>query len=114
VTRVYVPLSVDALAAFFAAGSIGGSADRFVAEDETEEAEYDALAAAAEEAVGLLDGPGRRAVVVAEVADVDAGFGFDRVVAVHADTDQVDPAARVLPELGWFATQEIEDLLGSG
>jgi hypothetical protein len=109
--RIYVPLTVDALAGLVAAGSVAAAVDRFVAEDETEEAEYDALAAAAEDAAAQLDGPGRRAVVVAEVADADAGFGFDRVVAVHADTVVIDPADRSLPELGWYATQEIPDLL---
>jgi hypothetical protein len=112
VTRIYLPLTVTGLAGHLAAGSIPASVDRFVAAEESEEAEYDALAAAAEEATGLLDGPGRRAVVVADVADEDGAVGFDRVVAVHADTEAVDPATRDLPELGWFATQEIEDLIG--
>jgi hypothetical protein len=111
-TRVYVPLTLGALAGHLSAGSIPASAERFVAAEESEEAEYEALAAAAEEAGALLSGPGRRAVVVADVADEDGAFGFDRVVAVHADTDVVDPASRDLPELGWFATQEIEDLIG--
>jgi len=111
-TRVYLPVTLTALAGHFAAGSIPASVDRFVAADESEEAEYEALAAAAEDATALLDAPGRRAVVVADVADEDGAVGFDRVVAVHADTDAVDPADRDLPELAWFATQEIGDLIG--
>jgi len=112
-TRVYVPTTVLRLAALVAAGSVPASADRYVAEDDSEESEYDALAAAADDSVAQLDGPGRRAVVVADIGDPDAGFGWDRVVAVHADTDEVDPADPDLPELGWYATQEIPALLSS-
>lgn len=112
--RIYLPTTLAGLAALVAAG-LPATVERFVAADESEDAEYDALAAAAEEAAALLDGPGRRVVVVAEVADVDGAVGLDQVVAVHADSEPVDltqlrsPAD--LPDLGWFATQEIDDLL---
>jgi hypothetical protein len=33
------------------------------------------------------------------------------VVSVHADAEDVDPADANLPELGWYAVQEIPDLL---
>jgi hypothetical protein len=110
--RVYVPATLSTLAGFVETGLVGGGEERFVAVDESEEAEYDALATAADAAAELLDGPGRRVVVVAEVPDADATFPVDLVVSVHADTDDVDPVADDLPELGWYAVQEIPDLLG--
>lgn len=109
--RIYLPSTLAGLAGFVAAGVLPASVERFTATDESEEAEYDALAAAAEDATALLDGPGRRVVVVAEVGDVDGPVSLGEVVAVHADSSTVDPGARELPELGWFATQEIDDLL---
>ena len=110
--RVYVAATRSLLAGFVAEGRVPAGDDRFVAEEESEEAEYDALAAAADAAAELLDGPGRRVVVVADVPDADAAFPISLVAAVHADTDDVDPAGRDLPELGWYAVQEIPDLLG--
>ena len=109
--RIYLPTTLEDLAAFVAAGEVPASAERYVAQDESEESEYDALAAAADDSGEQLGGPGRRAVVVAEVADPDAAFGIDRIVAVHADASAVDPSGANLPELGWYATQEIPDLL---
>ena len=109
--RIYLPTTLEDLAVFVASGSVPASAERYVAADESEEAEYDALAAAADDAAGQLPGPGRRVVVVADLPDPDLAFGTDRIVAVHADTALVDPSAANLPELGWFATQEIPDLL---
>jgi len=111
--RVYVPATVEGLAAYVRAGSVPSIAERFVAEDDTEEAEYEALSEAAESSAGLLDGPGRRVVIVADVDDEDAAFPMDLVSAVHADTDDVDPGSdpEDLPDLGWYATQEIDDLL---
>ncbi len=109
--RIYLPTTLAGLAGFVAAGVLPATAERFVSGDESEEAEYEALAAAAEDAAALLDGPGRRVVVVAEVVDVDGPVRLDQTVAVHADSSAVDPAARDLPELGWFATQEIDELL---
>jgi hypothetical protein len=113
-TRVYVPATVVALGAYVRSGVVPSTTDRFVADDETEEAEYAALAEAAEAALGLLDEDGRRVVIVADLDDEDAAFGIDEIEAVHADTDDVDAGAdpEDLPELGWFATQEIDDLLG--
>jgi hypothetical protein len=110
--RVYVPATLRSLAAFVAAGEVTADTEWFVAADESEEAEYDALATAAEAAAELLDGPGRRVVVVAEVPDPDAAFPTSLVASVHADTEDVEPAGDDLPELGWYAVQEIPDLLG--
>ena len=109
--RVYLPTTLLRLAAFVASGQVPADGDRYVAGEETEEAEYDALAEAASAAAELLDGPGRRVVLVADVPDPDAGFPMSLVVAVHADTEDVDPADGDLPDLGWYAVQEIPDLL---
>jgi hypothetical protein len=110
--RVYVPATLSTLARFVETGLVSAGEERFVAVEESEEAEYDALATAADAAAELLDGPGRRVVVVADVPDPDAAFPIDLVVSVHADTDDVDPVDEDLPELGWYAVQEIPDLLG--
>lgn len=110
--RIYVPTTLPGLAAYVRAGSVPSTAERFVAEDESEESEYDALAEAAEAATGLLDEPGRRVVIVADVEDEDAAFPIALIEAIHADTDDADPGAQELPDLGWFATQEIDDLIG--
>jgi hypothetical protein len=111
--RIYLPTTLEDLAAFVAAGEVPASAERYVAQDESEDSEYDALLAAADDSAALLGGPGRRVVVVADVPDPDAGFAVARIDAVHADTAPVDPSAAHLPDLGWYATQEIEDLLAT-
>lgn len=110
--RIYIPTTLPGLAAYMRAGSVPSIAERFVAEDETEEAEYEALTEAAEAATGLLGEAARRVVIVADVADEDSAFPISMIEAVHADTDEVDPGAENLPDLGWFATQEIDDLIG--
>ena len=110
-TRVYVPATLDDLRRYADAGVVPVDAERFVAADEDEESEYDALMAAADAAAGLLSGTGRRVVVVGDVADPDAEIAWSRVQAVHADAGDVDPRASDLPDPGWYATQEIADLL---
>jgi hypothetical protein len=97
--RTYVPATLASLGRWVAAGRVPADGDRFVAEDETEEAEYDALATAADAAGELLEGRGRRVVVVADVTDPDAAFPLSQVVAVHADTGDVDPSGPDLPDL---------------
>ena len=109
--RIYVPATLASLADFVARGEVPAGDERFVAAEESEEAEFDALSEAAEAAARLLDGPGRRVVVVAEVGDADGAFPTSLVASVHVDTEAVDPAAVDLPELGWYAVQEIPDLL---
>jgi hypothetical protein len=110
--RIYVPTTLPGLAAYLRSGTVPSTAERFVPDEETEEAEYEALSEASDAATALLDEPGRRVVVVADVADEDAAFPVDLIEAVHADTDDVDPADEDLPDLGWYATQEIDDLIG--
>lgn len=107
--RVYVPTTLAGLAGFVHARVIPASTERLTAPDDTEESEYDALMTAAAGSAALLEGPGRRVVVVAEVADPAGDIPLDRVVAVHVDTeDDADED----DDLAWFATQEIPDLLG--
>lgn len=111
--RVYVPATRESLAGFVAAGSIPASAERHLVAAGAygdEAAEYAALMSAADDSALL---PGRRRVVVvaelAEGADVDGPVPMERVVAIHADTeDDADPET----DLAWFAVQEIPDLLG--
>jgi hypothetical protein len=106
--RVYVPTTLAGLASYVAAGEVPAAAERFEAPDDTEEGEYAALVAAGAAAAELLAGPGRRVVVVGEVADVDAAVPMRDVVAVHADATE---GARPDDDLAWFATQEIPHLL---
>lgn len=104
--RVYLASSIGDLRTAANAGFPAGG-ERFLAADDDEESEYAALEAAARASADA--GAERRVVVVAEVADPDAAFGLDRVVAVHADTS-ADHGPD--DDLGWYATQEIADLIG--
>lgn len=107
-TRVYVPATLERLAAYHRDGAVPEATERLVAQEESEEAEYAALTEAADVAADLLGGPGRRVVLVAEVDDPDAPVPLVDVVAVHVDIDEEpDPD----DDLGWFATQEIPQLL---
>ncbi len=110
--RIYIPTTIAGLEAYVRSGSVPSTAERIVAADDTEEAEYEALSEAADAAAGLLDEPGRRVVLVADVTDEDTAVPMELVDAVHADTDDIDPADEDLPDLGWFGTQEIDDLIG--
>lgn len=106
--RVYLPATLDRLAAYQRDGAVPADVERFVAEDDSEDAEYAALTEAAAAAADLLGGAGRRVVLVAEVGDVDGAVPMERLVAVHVDTSEhPDPD----DDLGWFATQEIPHLL---
>jgi len=118
-TRLYLPATLVLLAELDA-GSRVDTVEAFVAADDSEESEYAALVAAAEGSAQLVTGLGtglrRRVVVVAEVpaegaAEPDA-IGIDDVVAVHADPADLGPGgADPDDDLGWYATQEIPDLL---
>lgn len=129
ITRVYLPVTLDALASYARAGEVGPApvAGHAVTDDlreawpegADEEWEYAALSAAAEACTGS-----RRVVLVADAPDVvrahpddptavtvDASFPMRLVAAVHADLTDADAEAG--QELCWFAAQEIPDLLGS-
>ncbi len=110
-TRVYVPATLGDLRRYLDAGAVPVEAERFVAADEDEESEYDALMAAADASAALLSGSGRRVVLVGDVADPDGAIEWSRVRAVHADPADIDPSVSDLADPGWYATQEIADLL---
>jgi hypothetical protein len=109
--RVYVPTTLIGLARLRDDGSWPASVEGYVADGDSEEQEYAALMAAAAEAAELLDGPGRRVVVVADVADPDAAVLLRDVVAVHADPADRPAGADPDEDLGWYATQEIDAVL---
>jgi hypothetical protein len=115
VTRLYVPLTLPLLREAWAAGRVEPGAEVVVADDDDEEAEYAALMTAADASAELLAGPGRRVVVVAEVASASAAehpVPLRRVVAVHADPDERPAGADPDDDLAWYATQEVAlDLL---
>ena len=113
-TRIYVPTTLHDLASHLAAGEIPGSVGGHVADAEDEDSEYAALMNAARSSATLLDGPGRRVVIVAERPDQQtpsAPIPMEHVVAVHADTEDRAPDDDPDDDLAWFATQEIPDLL---
>lgn len=109
--RIYVPATLPLLAEWRAAGWVPASAERYQASAEDEESEYAALVAAAADAAALLEEAGRRVVVVADVEDPDADVEFRRVAAVHADVEDRPVDADPDEDLGWFAVQELDDLL---
>ncbi len=112
--RVYLPTTLARLAEEHAAGAMVVTDDVVVAEDETEDAEYAALMTAADASAALLAGPGRRVVVVAELdREPEPGWSvpLKRVVAVHADIEDRPAGADPDEDLGWFATQEIAQLV---
>ena len=109
--RVYLPTTLAGLARLRDEGSLPASAERYVADGDSEEDEYAALMAAAADAAALLDGPGRRVVVVAEVADPDAVVTLRDVVAMHADPEDRPAGADPDEDLGWYAAQELDQLL---
>jgi hypothetical protein len=92
-------------------GSLPASAERYVADGDSEEQEYAALMAAAADSAELLDGAGRRVVVVADVADPDGAVPLRDVVAVHADPEDRPADADPDEDLAWYATQEMDSLL---
>ena len=116
-TRLYLPATLHLLARLDRHGSLPVGDDVVVAADDSEDAEYHALVTAAETSATLADeldaGERRRVVVVAEVSSIRDSVALSEVVAVHADAEDlptgVDP--QDLDDLGWYATQEIPDLL---
>jgi hypothetical protein len=112
--RVYLPTTLAWLAEQHCSGAVVADEGLVVAEDDGEESEYAALMTAADASAALLGGPGRRVVVVAEVADVPepgTPVPLREVVAVHVDTEDRPAGADPDEDLAWFATQEIPYLL---
>jgi hypothetical protein len=112
--RVYLPTTLALLAEQHAAGEFAVTDDAVTSDDDAEEAEYSALMTAADASAAMLDGPGRRVVVVAELdKEPEPGWTvpLKRVVAVHADPEDRPVDADPDEDLAWFATQELEYLL---
>jgi uncharacterized protein DUF6912 len=109
--RIYLPTTLAGLARLRGDGSLPASAERYLADGDSEEQEYAALMAAAADSAELLDGPGRRVVVVADVADPDGAVPLRDVVAVHADPEDRPAGADPDEDLGWYAMQELDQLL---
>lgn len=117
--RLYLPATIRSLEALHEEGVMPVGDDVVVAEGDSEDEEYDALMTAAESA-GMLaaeldPGERRRVVVVAEssATQVPSRITWADVVALQADPDDVaDEGADLDDDLGWYATQEIVDLLG--
>jgi hypothetical protein len=109
--RYYVPTTLDRLRTYVEHGRLPDDVDRFQSEGDDEESEYAALMGAADAAAALLDGPGRRVVVVAEVEVPGAELAMSEVVAVHCDVADRPVDADPDEDLAWFATQEIEALV---
>jgi uncharacterized protein DUF6912 len=110
-TRVYLPMTLSGLARLRDEGALPASAERYVADGGAEEQEYAALMAAAADSAALLAGPGRRVVVVAELADPDSAVPLRDVVAVHADPADRPAGADPDEDLAWYASQELNALL---
>ena len=110
--RVYLPATLDLLGEWAAAARVPAAADRFVADDDSEDSEYDALLAAADASAALVSAPGRRVVLVADLPDANAEVPWPLLAAVHVDPVEVDTAAAdELDVPAWFAVQEVQDLL---
>ncbi|MGN6721499.1 MAG: DUF6912 family protein [Marmoricola sp.] len=105
--RLYIPATLDQLRAYREAAAIPESADRIVATDESEEAEYLALMTAADASAEL--GVQRRVVIVADRPIEYGEIFWSELVAVHADAEPfTDPD----DEPGWYGLQEIAAILG--
>jgi hypothetical protein len=113
VTRYYMPTTIGLLREQIRDGQISDH-EQIWAQGDGEEGEYVALMWAAEESQRLLGGPGRRVVVVAESDQpaVDVPTPLSDVVAYFADPADRAVDADPDEDLCWYATQEIDALLG--
>ncbi len=109
--RYYVPTTLDRLRTYVEHGRLPDDVDRFEPDGDDEESEYAALMEAADAAASLLDGPGRRVVVVAEVDGAGTALAMSHVVALHCDVAARPVEADPDEDLAWFATQEIDELV---
>ncbi len=111
-TRVYLPTTVERVRVLLDEGSIAPDPEPFEADGDDEAAEYAALMSAADVSTELFDGPGRRVVLVAEVADPSAPIALVDLVAVHADVADRPVDADPDEDLAWFGVQEISTVAG--
>lgn len=106
--RIYIPATLPLLNQYRETGSIPADADRVLAADESEDAEYLALMTAADLSAEM--GVRRRVVVVVDRPSEDGAIGWSEIAAVHADavpfTDPDD-------EPGWYGVQEVANLIAS-
>jgi hypothetical protein len=115
VNRTYLPLTLAGLADLHASGEVTVTDDAVIAPDDSEDGEYAALMTAADASAAMLTGPGRRVVVVAELAqEPETGWTVPLkcLVAVHADPEDRPVGADPDEDLGWYGVQEIPGLLG--
>jgi hypothetical protein len=105
--RLYIPATLEQLRAYRDGATIPEAADRIVATDDSEEAEYLALMTAADASAEM--GAERRVVIVADRPIEYGEIFWSELVAVHADgkpfTDPDD-------EPGWYGVQEVAAILG--
>ncbi|HEY6934571.1 MAG TPA: hypothetical protein VI452_14320 [Marmoricola sp.] len=134
-TRVWLPAIVDDLRQWWTDREVppvaGHAVTRAVQESwpeaAEEEWEYAVLLAAADDAAAMLPAPGPRVVVVVEADGVEPGEGsavrltapvpWRRLAAVLADPPGTQVPANApadeLPDLGWYAVQEVPALVGA-
>ncbi len=110
-SRIYLPTTIDRVRDLLANGTIAPEPEPFEADGDDEAAEYAALMGAADESAALLDGPGRRVVLVAEVSDASGPIAVGDLVAIHADVAERPADADPDEDLAWFGVQEIDALL---
>ena len=110
-SRAYVPLTVAQLRDAVSVGHVLVSGS-VAAASESEEDEYAAMLGAADASQAWLDGSGRRIVAVVS-SSTDESVPLSELLAVHADTEDIDADDTDPPELGWFAAQEVTDLLAN-
>jgi len=111
VTRIYLPTTIQRVRGLLETRSIVPDPEPFEADGDDEGAEYSALMSAADVSTSLLDGPGRRVVLVAEVSDASAPLALSDLVAVHADVADRPEGADPDEDLAWFGVQEIDSLV---
>nr|WP_157345837.1 hypothetical protein [Nocardioides sp. MAH-18] len=107
-------MTLAALADAESTGEVVVTDDVVLAPDDSEEQEYAALMTAADASAELVAGPGRRVVLVVDVAQEPAvGDRVPRArwAAVHADVEDRPVDADPDDDLGWFGVQEIPHLL---
>ncbi|MBU1801547.1 MAG: hypothetical protein KKA97_04760 [Actinobacteria bacterium] len=110
-TRIYLPTTIERVRGLLESRTIAPDPEPFEADGDDEGAEYAALMSAADVSTSLLDGPGRRVVLVAEVSDASAPLALSDLVAVHADVADRPEGADPDEDLAWFGVQEIDSLV---
>lgn len=110
--RVYLPTTIGVLREQVREGVLS-DLEQITPQGEGEEAEYVALMWAADASAGMLRGPGRRVVAVAELEalGVNVPTPLSKVIAWYADPSDRPADADPDEDLCWYATQEIDAVL---